>query len=222
MTCCETMRPSPERPAIASCTSATGTRTVSEALPSSPVATDDDDDVAAERAGEVECVLRRTRDGIGIGDLDGQRRADALRAIGRRRRRGLDAAGRHSCSVPSRRSWPPRCRLRVDSSTRQRPRSARCPSARVRARLRSRSASAAAAGTATSSPRRTGKRQLAQGARAGCSAAISRTRARSVGGADGREARSSWIRSGDDVMVSHPLFELRQARDSAASRLRSR
>ncbi len=42
VTCWDTMRPSPERPVIASCTLATGTRTVSDALPSSPVATDDE------------------------------------------------------------------------------------------------------------------------------------------------------------------------------------
>ncbi len=47
-------------------------------------------DVAAERAGEVESVLRRARNGIGVRDLDGQRCADALRAIGRRPDGGLD------------------------------------------------------------------------------------------------------------------------------------
>ncbi len=42
VTCCETIRPSPERPVMASCTLATGTRTVIDALPSSPVETDDE------------------------------------------------------------------------------------------------------------------------------------------------------------------------------------
>src|SRR5262245_41901522 len=71
-------------------------------------------------------------------------------------------------------------------------------------------ARAAAAGTATSIPRRTGNRQVVQAARPGRSEATALTRARSSVGAEGRDVRSSWISSGDGVMVTHPLFELGQ------------
>ena len=170
------------------------------------------DDVAPERSGEVERILGRARDGVGVGHLHRQRRTDALRAIGRLVERGALRSAR------SRRERPP-----IRSAARSGALSAvalssaswrygwgatserASPSTPALAKAR-----AAAAGTATSIPRRTGNRQLAQRARAGCSAAISRTRARSSAGADGRDARSSWISSGDDVMVSHPLFELRQ------------
>ena len=81
VTCCATMLPSLDSPTIASCTLATGTRTVSERS----LLTRRDrgvDDVPLEPAGQVEYVLRRPRDGIGIRDLDGQRRAHALGPAG--------------------------------------------------------------------------------------------------------------------------------------------
>ena len=86
VTRCATMLPSLDSPTIASCTLATGTRTVSEAL----LLTRRDrgvDDVPPEPAGQVECVLRRPRDRIRIRDLDGQRRAHALGPAGCRRDR---------------------------------------------------------------------------------------------------------------------------------------
>src|SRR5512134_140183 len=76
------------------------------------------------------------------------------------------------------------------------------------------SASAAAAGTTTRAARRTWSRRAvkrlgAQGVGRGWpSVASSRTLARRATGAAGRAARSSRIRSGDDVMLSHPLFQL--------------
>ena len=214
VTCCETMRPSPERPAIASCTLSTGTRTVIDALPSSPVATDDDDDVAAERAREVESILRGARDGVGVGDLDRQRRADALCAVGP----ALSAALAGSELAPARgRIERVRCRaLRggrlVDEggglSDRLRAVGAREPE----------HASAREARV----PRRRARRRAARGGPGSASSTMERWRGCSRGDLrgrgcaarrvpTGRDARSSWIRSGDDVMVSHPLFELRQA-----------
>ena len=212
VTCCETIRPRPERPDDRVLHLPTGTRTVIDCASLLAGRDRRRDDVAAERAGEVEGVLRGAGDGVGVGDLDGERRADALGAVGRGARRSTAPGSTSVLGAVLRWSAPQRCRhARSSSLLRQRlgrgdvrAREPEHAGARERERRGGRYGDEHAAAD----------REAPARPRAGCaSAGRSRSRARALAaasGADGREARSSWIRSGDDVMVSHPLFELRK------------
>ena len=210
MTCCETMRPRPERPVIASCTrrdrNADGERRASFLAGRHRRR----DDVAAERAGEVEGVLRGARHGVGVGDLDGQRRADALGAIARWPVSAAPCKWHRRLARCRRGHWRDRRQLARDRVLAKRL-GRRSVRAREPEHAGAREGERGGGGHGDEHPAANREPPASPTVRlSGCSAAISRTRARSSAGAEGRDARSSWIRSGDDVMVSHPLFELRK------------
>ena len=123
------------------------------------------DDVATERAREVERVLRRARDGVGVGDLDGERRAHALRAVRPSRRPAAPWVGRGAC-LP--RSTAPALERRLRRLRRSAgaTRVVETSGAReTERRRRSRSRARPRRARRRASPRRTGSRQLAHGAR---------------------------------------------------------
>ena len=189
-------------------------------MPSSPVATDDADDVAAEDAGELERLLRRRGDARRVGtstvSVALTRCARSVRAARSRTRAFAVAPWR--VGADARRSVAGAAlsaAALADASASARGTSERAsPSTPALA-----NASAAAAGTATSSAAPHREAASRPERRSGPARGRDLADARPQRGRSRRARGPQLVRSGQaTVMVSHPLFELRERPAAAASR----
>ena len=224
VTCCATMLPSLDSPTIASCTLATGTRTVSEALLLTRRDRGVDDVPLSLRVrSSASCAARETASASATSTVSVALTRWARPVVG---------AIVLSASPPE--TVPDSVAPSPDALGAGVVESAPVVVARLFCRIASAetserdspttpalaNASAAAAGIAISATRRTGKRNRLNGACDGLSAESSRTRALNSGGAAGREAElvDQFRRRRHGLSSS---LRASRAPDSAASRRRS-